>query len=322
MKLLFGMFLLLSGIVVVSISCGKNDDDGSLNFSGPARETIPLLNSALTSSVWDFVERSAWADTWGNGNLFYEMWYTFADSSGPAPTSQGTWGSENLFNNIALTDGYTRGLSCDTSLGRAITAPLTLGTETYQCGKETNYSRTAKIAYTKDGGITKALIASHTSNEQLVMMGSYNSGTGDLTLKVVTYVAYSNSNKFIMRMDAIGNTTTHAFTLQYSKRNPQTGFYNMDIAGKGIAKGAGNYFLLRMREKNSESAWGSDKFYCYPADVTPATLQTLSEGTDLKADASTFTNCAGYRADVENTTTVPYLLDTDLPAEAMNMAIF
>jgi hypothetical protein len=87
-----------------------------------------------------------------------------------------------------------------------------------------------------------------------------------------------------------GNSTTHAFDLKMA-------INGTTLVGKGISRGAGNYFLFR----------SGDAYYCLPAEATEADLAAIVP-TDL---ANVPTEGAAYKDAVS--AAVQYDVNTDLP---------
>jgi len=348
-------FTALAIISILAIGCSSTST--SLDFAAPAKATMPIFavsqtQASILQKILGMLENRAMAaDSWANGNFFYEVWYAFADSSLPNPYNGGMWGSENLLWNIDQANNCSKNLTCMNALNRSITGPLTMGSDNYVCGFISDSGDT-KVAYSASGTIPdagtgtasaeviKALITFHSSNNdfhsdgQLVMMGSYNKVTGDLTLKVASYGDEpSLNNVFSVRMDVVGNAFTHAFTLYYSKRNSPmqvNGYYtnNLDLVGKGVSQGAGKYFLVKVQDTYGKRQFGPNagmgpaggEYYCYPAGAGDAELRGLTEDANTTTSTANISpNCASYVTDVA---AMNFLTEADIPLLPMNIDIF
>jgi hypothetical protein len=179
---------------------------------------------------------------------------------------------------------------------------------TYTCGGnrgeavEAGYGKS--IAYKKDGADEYMLMSykwAPDAAQQIaigVIQAQYNGTTNDVGLRFAQSVYYPPDsvmggpagNGFATRTSITGNSGTHAFELKIA-------INTTSLVGKGISRGAGNYFLLRS---------GSD-YYCIPAGATETDLAGMTP-TDL---AGVSADCAGYKDAVSAMT--PYDVSTDLP---------
>jgi hypothetical protein len=132
-----------------------------------------------------------------------------------------------------------------------------------------------------------------------VIQAEHNATTGDASVRFAQAVRYPpgstmggvDGNGFAIRAKIDGNSTTHTFELKMA-------INGTSIVGKGISRGAGNWFLFRCGEA----------FYCIPADATEADLAAIVP-TDL---ANVPAEGAAYKDAVA--AAVPYDVATDLPA--------
>ncbi len=132
-----------------------------------------------------------------------------------------------------------------------------------------------------------------------VIQVAHDSTTGDVAVRFAQSVRYPpgstmggvDGSGFAIRAQIDGNSTTHAFELKMA-------IGGTSIVGRGISRGAGNWFLFRC----------GSAYYCIPADATEADLAALVP-TDL---ANVPAGGAAYKDAVS--AAVPYDLATDLPA--------
>lgn len=132
-----------------------------------------------------------------------------------------------------------------------------------------------------------------------VIQAGHNAVTGDVAVRFAQAVRYPpgstmggvDGSGFAIRARIDGNSITHAFELKMAVNGTS-------IVGKGISRGAGNYFLFRCGEA----------YYCIPAEATEADLAALVP-TDL---ANVPAEGAAYKDAVS--AAVPYDPVGDLPA--------
>jgi len=164
--------------------------------------------------------------------------------------------------------------------------------------------------------------------ERGVMKASYDSSSKILDMDVVQYVNYDevyegeNRGQFIMRMQVTGNADTHTFnTLKAINYNPNTGGegvegYYLNILGKGISQGAGEYFLFRITDAGGSDPEVTDGYFCVAADNLTASTDFLTPKTEEEIEE---TDCAQYLVDVKGM--VPLDKVTDLPQQAFDISI-
>lgn len=132
-----------------------------------------------------------------------------------------------------------------------------------------------------------------------MIQAAYDSTSGDISVRFAQAVHYPagsymggvDGSGFAIRAQIDGNSVSHEFELKMAINQTL-------LIGKGISRGADNYFLFR----------NGDNYYSVPADATEADLASVTP-TDL---AGVPASCAGYAADVSAMT--PYDTATDLPA--------
>jgi hypothetical protein len=131
-----------------------------------------------------------------------------------------------------------------------------------------------------------------------VIQAQHNAVTGDVSVRFAQAVRYPpgstmggvDGSGFAIRAQIDGNSTTHAFDLKMA-------INGTTLVGKGISRGAGNYFLFR----------SGDAYYCLPAEATEADLAAIVP-TDL---ANVPAEGAAYKDAVS--AAVQYDVNTDLP---------
>ena len=131
-----------------------------------------------------------------------------------------------------------------------------------------------------------------------VIQAQHDTTTGDVSIRFAQAVRYPpgstmggvEGSGFAIRAQIDGNSTTHAFDLKMA-------INGTSLVGKGVSRGAGNYFLFRSGEA----------YYCIPAEATEADLATLVP-TDL---ANVPAEGAAYKDAVSLAT--PFDVGTDLP---------
>ncbi len=132
-----------------------------------------------------------------------------------------------------------------------------------------------------------------------VIQAQHNAVTGDAAVRFAQTVQYPpgstmggvDGGGFAIRARIDGNSTTHAFELKMA-------INGTSIVGKGISRGAGNWFLFRC----------GTSYYCIPAEATEADL-AAAVATDL---AGVPAEGAAYKDALSAAT--PYDIATDLPS--------
>jgi len=317
-KGLFCVIFFASTFILMSCagtgSVNSSDDD--FGFQNKAEQTMAVLSSKATAFS---IKTDVAAPAFTNGNVKYEIYKLFSDYNGEGKTI----GVQNMYNNINTAESYLSDLQCANDVNKVVTSPYDFGyqTETYECGDNSSTDRIAYMAWTKNETSLKGLIVSTgpvtalTGAESLVMQGNYTSTTNEIVLNTFCYVDYtsevytgSNLGKFISRMDLTGNTDTHTFTIKAIDRNPETGGegldgYALDMVGKGVSQGAGQFFLLKAKDNGNVVNGGAGPipmYFCIPASATKDMMEALVGYTDVN-DVN-LANCAAYRTEVENMT--------------------
>lgn len=161
------------------------------------------------------------------------------------------------------------------------------------------------IAYGQDGNVRRMLTSykwAPDAAQQVsigVIQAQHDTLSGDLSIRFAQSVRYPpgstmggvDGSGFAIRARIDGNSTTHAFDLKMA-------INGTSIVGKGVSRGAGNYFLFR----------AGDAYYCIPAESTEDELMAVTP-TDL---AGVPAEGAAYKDAVA--AAVPYDVATDLPA--------
>lgn len=212
------------------------------------------------------------------------------------------------------------GLCTPFSAAKVVASPYSFGmNETYSCavssgqmGEEYPYSVAASEAGANKE-IKKLLTGfvwagSGTEGEFNVIQGNYNESTKDLVLHFAQLVDHGQSN-FVRRIEILGNVSAHTFTLR-SLNGPKQGASGswVSIVGKGISKGSGNYFLLKV--KSDSTGWTDAKYLCLSADATGDTFVSLATSKPT-GDTTVATECAAYQQEVDALTFFAY--PTDVP---------
>ena len=289
----------------------------STSFNEVAKRALPVLCSAVTDSSISVSD----VDSFTYEDINYELYVILGDESN-ADTKGSDWGVNNIYNNFSMLDQSISELSssCKNTLNKAVSSPFDFGlpAETYSCGSDN------KMAWNITGTTTKVLLGYPVESDHLElfnMLGSYDTATGITSINVVSYNSYKpedspnydgvNSGKFILRVEASGNTIDHSFTLRVIKRNIEipselTDGYNVDVVGQGISRGTGQYFLLKARDNRTNT---TEKYFCFPAETTVAEVQAVTGTIFVNIDD----HCAVYANAVQamnffnNTTEIPQI---------------
>lgn len=218
----------------------------------------------------------------GMGNLYKTLWeigqqYTFATENctdiaeravvSPFPTMDISGQTYNcLGNDGAMTDAYAKGFAIEK--GAADTAKFLL---TYRWSPD---------------------MPEHL--EHGILQGTRTASTGDLNIRLIHLVEYTDSG-FVVRIEVVGNETTHAVqSLRLFKHFHGSSAGFVSIVGAGVTQGTGQYFLIKTTTDSSITP----AYYCIEAGATEADLLAM----DQAGSPTVPTECLAYEATVEEIT--------------------
>lgn len=279
-------------------SCGGSSGDSSKElFYNAARQTTPAITAAVSVG-------SVSVNALTPGSAGYEIYNLMRDYNNE--TDDGVIDMTNMYKMLyEAGNGYENAVNgCSSVAEVEIDAPYDLGlTDTYDCRGATgtmsdNYAY--GFAIREESAGTKHVLVGFrwapTPAEQLshgVMQGTYNETTGDLNIRALNNVVYPSSSGFTVRTHIEGNKDTHAFTLNSIVGTLNAGHTaymgSYTIVGKGVSRGAGNYFLFKI---------GTD-YYCIKADATETDLESLTPATPVELASG---DCSTYKDAVDDIT--------------------
>lgn len=309
-------------------SSGTTDIIPDTDYVAAAEDVAPAFTAPAA-----MIFRKADEPTWGNRS--FQIAVLFAKDAVELGTS-------NIYNNVTTAQNIFDDFKelqdlAEYAFDSEFEEPFFGEKETYQYAA--NYSTetedvTGGAAMLKDGDKVSILStsgreATETSGQESgVMKASYDSGSKILDMDVVQYVNYDevykgeNKGQFIMRMQVIGNAGTHTFnTLKAINYNPNAsgegieGYY-LNILGKGVSQGAGEYFLFRITDANGSDPEVTDGYFCVAADSLTVSTDFITPKTEEEIED---TDCAQYLEDVKGME--PLDKATDLPQQAFDVSI-
>lgn len=326
-----GPRLALVGLLVCLSGCGPAGNDRFLLDA--ARQVLPAVAPLNTTG------QPLTADQWRAGNVYYELFTALRDFD-PAK-DEGKVGVDNVFASIYLAGLYYAGnydklapitphpvaspfpfKSLDATLTevpysdtyeRGKNLLTTGGTETTEinmAAREVNKEKHWLLSFKNQGGWN-------------VIQGSQDESTGDLELNLTSAALEGTSTGYIQRNYVRGNTRSHAFVLKMIKYNAITNGYKLALVGKGVSRGAGNYFLFRLKDNNLNNATmgpgEGGAYYCVAGDASETTLSAASTNA---GSATVDANCASLQTDVDRMWRDVWTIGaaTDVPTSAASFA--
>ncbi len=303
------LFTLLILVSVFLLCKGDDEEKKSVSSSEnffylAAKEVAPAFNGAASKKMTRALSP---------GSLIYAVFDLLRDYQYPA--DEGVIDMHNIYK-VLYEAGQiyqTAETGCSSITEASVASPFDLGiTDTYNCagnGGTMSDSYANGFAIKDASPLKYALLTyrwapdSPNHEEHGILQGSFNDNTGDLSLKMIHNVYYAASDGFVVRSDIEGNATTHAFTLKSITAGTGSSTSFTSIVGKGISRGSGNYFLLKV---NSDTLTG--RYFCIPAGATETDLELMTATGYDNVDA----NCSAYQADVDamtfledNVSTIP-----------------
>ena len=344
LKSIFSISIALCLTFILSY-CSEDESNNptaeQINLCDKVSTVLPEYESETTK-----FPASKWTESAVQGEVAFQIYRLFADPADDPHSVGDGWGCENIRNNLekaeimASTLPYADTGTFDVTvegntvsatvgaiqtLGYVITCPFTDDTgETFPNipagGITYNYGRTATVAIMSmdmeaawtTGSIFYLLSGMHmegtSEDEYNIMEGQYDEATNDLRLNYAMLNPEDSGSTFIFRMELEGNTADYSFEVKIVKRS--TGGYAMSLYGKGIASGAGNHCIFKVKStEDGDLDAAAVEYYGINAEATqshfesfitdPSSVPNYIQVTD---DPSTFTGfCAGsaYISDVE-----------------------
>lgn len=285
------LFILCACAMLGLAACsGDSTDDksGGLSiFSDATEKALPLFTAAGGSGgSGNMMSVIASPDpiraTWFWGSPIFEFYSMFADDNPGAYF--------NLYDELDWADGrFSDAISSGTDIAAVeVAAPWEVGFNAGDAGLRTydkrhEYSDSGYFSRTygrKEGTLYCMLNwtaidrwSAGGEKSKSIVQAVYDESTGDLKLGMfmANYVDESFPYWEIVRAYAEGNTGTSLFTLKIIR----DGYgYDHNVIGRGKARGAGNYFLLKLRNNGMEAP---TTFYTFPADASLAVLNAMSD---------------------------------------------
>ena len=242
---------------------GSNDSGESLSiFTDATENVLPLFTEAGSSGAAGAVKNSfsiipgppSYA-TWYWGSPIFEFYSMFADDNPGAYF--------NLYDELEWADGrFSDAISSGSDIAAAeVLAPWEVGFNTGDAGLRTynrlhtyNDSGYQSKTYGRREGTLVCMLnwteidrwAEGGEKSKSIIQAVYDESTGDLKLGMfmANHVEETIPYWEIVRAYAEGNTGTNLFTLKIIR----DGYgYDHNLIGRGKARGAGNYFLLKLR---------------------------------------------------------------------------
>ncbi len=302
------LVLMLAAACMLHFACGKSDKgDTSQQSRGTNELFLAVKDTTPTFTATVSAAQQMRAGVYSMPtltdpamNLAFQLLRSYS-----YPADEGKVDMTNIYKVLNEAGGY---LDDAPSLCSTITSTIDsaissyafsdfLG-HTYNCGgtrAETGGYGTS-VAY-RASGTDRFMLSSYKwapdAAQQIaigVIQTRFNSATKDVELtfaQTVNYPAGSSmggatGTGFATRTFIKGNSGTHAFELKIAMVNQWGG---TSIVGKGISKGAGNYFLMK----------NGTNYYCLPAGATETDLISIVTTTQAGVSA----NCSSYVAGVD-----------------------
>lgn len=142
---------------------------------------------------------------------------------------------------------------------------------------------------------------SDTGTKQYEVLEAYRDpNTFDVEIDSSYIMLYNDGTTYGVHLELSGNELTHAFTLKLRTENTNdtSGICWITMAGKGISKGEGNYFLFKLDNGcgGYDNATG-ERYFVFPVGATIDTLKATDQ-TGVTYD-NIDENGAPYKEDVQ-----------------------
>ncbi len=308
------MVVSVAGLLILNLlGCGQS---ATTTTPGTATTGLNLLNDAKNTAP-EFVPSSrvgaaavgAFA-TWETGNAMYEIFYALREF---APvTDEGKVDRKNLYKLLYDVETLFDGINNQAvllSAPKIIVPPFNFGGNVTYEAAANNMTSEASIALATTETTVKAIITWTWRDASLpkkmevgILEMQMNRSTRDITVDFIFSVDYNTDDtvcEYNNRTKISGNASTHAF--EFNQAIGGSAEVLSQIIGKGVSKGAGNKFLLKMKN-SGDSNFSSPRFLVISAEATEDDLKTMNITAESYTDPALLpAEVSAYKDYVVNT---------------------
>ncbi|MBN3033851.1 MAG: hypothetical protein JW873_07140 [Candidatus Saganbacteria bacterium] len=311
----FGPVMIVACVLLVVHGCGQTGGGGSagiqsISFYSVGASTTPVFDPLASASA-------AISGGWGSGNTMYALYYTLREYVNSR--DGGTIDRANLYRLLydveTLFSAMTHQVVALPS-AEVIAPPFDFGNNLAYSAALNNETEKMAAAMTQEGNVTKGIVSwiwtesSDGHKEYGVLEAVMDQSTKDITVDFVFSVDYTPGDTtcdYNNRTHISGNSDTHAF--QFVQTLGNTGEAVTQLVGKGVSRGAGNYFLFKVQSSNGDG-FGSPLYVVLSAEADEATLKNFDVSAEAYSSAASLpASVASYVNYVENT---PFFAWSDL----------
>jgi len=298
--------------VIVSAACfygcsqntGSGDATGiqSIDFYTVGASTTPVFRPSVAAAA---------AGGWGSGNTMYALYYTLREYVNSRDT--GVIDRANLYRLLydveSLFSAMT-GQVVPLAAPKVIKPPFDFGNNVTYSAAVNNETEKMAAAMTQEGSVTKGIVTwiwtdgTDGHQEYGVLEAVMDQSTKDLTVDFVFSVDYTPADTlcdYNNRTRISGNATTHTFQFVQTIGGSSESGPLTQLVGKGISRGAGNSFLFKAQNRNSDG-FSSPRYLVLSAEATEATLQNFNVSAEAYSDPAALpASVADYQAYVSAT---------------------
>ncbi|MBU8869682.1 MAG: hypothetical protein KOO60_02295 [Gemmatimonadales bacterium] len=274
-----------------------------------SKDIAPSFADSETKAAWDL-----------NGHMFglYHKLRAYDDA-----IHQGVIGMDNFFKSL-----HTMEEDLFEAMQYAEAIDPTVIEEPYEFGNSDTYEFAANVDFAEEDGTTDQYSFAYRLDGDAIhflviyrqeqsepenkveicqFQGILNPESGDLELKIVSFVDYVDDEYYCSVLNEIsGNTETHEFQLRMATSG--SGGLDATIVGKGISSGEESYFLIKMDIVDDMGTDLGDRYFVFPSGADEAFIRAMD--TDGLAYADLPDSVNDFAEDVQ---ALEFYVEEDLP---------
>lgn len=279
------------------------DDTWTINFFSEASNTTPVFVPSARVTA---------AATWEGGNTMFDVFYTLREYV--HAEDNGVIDRSNLYRLLYDVENHFNAVTAEVvalSSAEVIVPPFDFGNNVTYESAVNNMTSEVAAAITITEATVKGIVtwiwrdaADPDHNEYGVLEATMNNTTKDLSVDFIFSVDYDASDTisdYNNRTKISGNSNTHAFEFVQTIGGSTESNKLVQIVGKGISQGEGNYFLFKVKSNNNDG-FSSPLYLVISAEATENTLMNMDVSSEAFTDpASLPATVASYKDYVETT---------------------
>lgn len=305
---LFSLCLLM---VWLMSSCGQVSNGGggggvdisTISFYSAGADPTPVFDPSVGVTA---------AATWGAGNTMYDIYYTLREYV--HSRDSGVVDRANLYRLLYDVETLFSSMTGEVvalSVPQIIVPPFDFSNNvTYEAAVNDETQERAAAMIFADA-TTRGIVSwiwretdLPNKREVGVLEASFDHTSKALSVDFIFCVDYDTSttlSDYNNRTRITGNSATHAFEFAQTIGGSSESSKLVQIVGKGISQGAGNYFLFKVKSNNNDG-FNTPLYLVVSAEADEDTLETFDVSTEAYTDvASLPASVADYKSYVEST---------------------